>query len=145
EVGAGEVATGVAIAARIERLERALVDLVADLHDAAGHEEARVPRVAGGDDAVEEIDALEDEVDEIARSADPHEIARPVVGEKRRRDIDDAPHEVRSLAHRDAADRVAGEIEARDLARRALAKLVVRAALNDSEERLVALAGVRSA
>jgi len=96
--------------------------------------EQPVAGVAGRDDAVEQVDAGRHRLDEVARGADAHQVAR-AVGRQLRRELGDRlPHSLGRLADREAAEGVAVEAERRDLGGRAAAQLEVEAALDDAEQ-----------
>ncbi len=76
QVGAGEGAAGVAVAAFIDR---APVPGKAGIHQvqpALGGEGGIVPRQAGGQDAIEDIHAAGNAVDQVLGSANAHQVTR---------------------------------------------------------------------
>ena len=89
--------------------------------------------------AVEHVDAHANAAHERGRVANAHEVARLVLGHvfgnQRRQRLE---HGLVVLAHRVAADAVAGEVAALlQVAQRAQAQVQMHAALNDAKERLV--------
>ena len=80
QIGAGEVATAVALAGLIDwpRIARELGPLDAEL-SLEGKESASTG-VSGGKDAIEEVVAAPNGKDQILRFSDPHEIAGPLLG-----------------------------------------------------------------
>src|SRR6267142_1385709 len=82
EIGAREARARLATTFGIEGALRARVLRVPDVHGPFARERHPVPRVPGGQDAVEEIDAAGDAVQEIAWGAHAHEIPRPLRGQR---------------------------------------------------------------
>src|SRR6185295_15558649 len=74
EVGARVVATGVAGAGRIERTHVRVVRAVPDVDDTCRREQVAVAGMARGNDAVEQVHAAQHGLDDVLRTADPHEI-----------------------------------------------------------------------
>jgi len=91
-------------------------------------------------DAIEEIDASRDCIQDILRPADAHQIPRPVVGQEVSRHIEGLAELVACLADAHTPDRVTIEFELAKLASALRAKVGVRPALDDPEKRLVAAA-----
>ena len=91
---------------------------------------------AGRQDAVEHVDPRLDHLEDPFRVADPHEVARLVRREQRRRPVGRLEHHVAVLADREPADRVAVEADRGDLLDRPAAQLRVDAALADAEAQL---------
>ena len=81
EVGAAHGAAGVAGALGVGRARVGAVAGVADGQPAPRGEQLAVARVAGGQHAVEHVDAARDAFDEVLRRADAHQVARPVRGQ----------------------------------------------------------------
>ncbi len=86
-------------------------------------------RGARRQDAVEHVDPGLDHLEDPFGVADPHEVARLVGREQRRRPVGRLEHHVAVLADREPADRVAVEADRSDLLDRAAAQLRVDAAL----------------
>ena len=95
-----------------------------------------VAAVAGRHHAIEHVDAAPDRFQEIVRRADPHQIARAVRRQRRRRLFDDLKHDILRLADRQAADGVAVKADIDQLERALLAQGDVVAALHDAEQRI---------
>ena len=112
---------------------------VADLDVPVAREQPTVARVAGGQHAVEHVDAVADRFDDVLRRADAHQVARAIDGEPRRDMRFDAPHLLLRLADRQAADRIAVEADAAELRQRLLAQVLEHAALDDPEQRVGAV------
>ena len=79
--------------------------------DAVPREQLAVARVARRQDAVEQIDAAGDALDEIVGHPGPHQISRLVGRQLRRGVADDVVHDVDRLTDAQAADRVALEAD----------------------------------
>ena len=77
-----------------------------------------------------------DHAQDPLRVADPHEVARLLGRQQRRRPAGRLEHLLAALPHREPAERVAVEVERRDLLDRAAAQLRVGRALRDPEEEL---------
>ena len=84
-----------------------------------------------------------DRADQIGRRADAHQVARLFLGQQRHDAVERRQHDLLPLAHRQAADRVAGKIHGDQLLRRARAQLRVRPTLHDREQRLSGLGYLR--
>src|SRR5713101_5271373 len=134
QVGAGERPAGVAAApgvggARVPRVTRRL-----DLQPPPAGEEQAVARDAGGQHAVEQVDACDPAQEEVVGRADANTVARLVRRQERRGVRDAFPHLRRVLADREAAQRVAGQVERGDLGGVPLAQLAVEPSLDDPEQ-----------
>src|SRR5262249_45354440 len=110
---------------------------VVDADLAAHGEEGAAAAVAGGDHAVEHVDAAFDGGEDVLGEADAHQVAGVVLGQVGRGGGDDLLQEVEAFADAHAADGVAVEVEARDLLRAALAEVGEGRALDDAEEELL--------
>ncbi len=86
--------------------------------------------------AVEHVHPGLDHLEDPLGVADPHEVARPVGRHLRRRGVGRLEHRRAVLADREAADRVAVEVELGDLLGRPPPQLGVGAALADPEAEL---------
>src|SRR6185295_4296510 len=75
QVGAREIATGVAGAGRIERPRVGVVGGVADVHHALRGEQVTVARMARRHHAVEHVDTAQHGCDDVLRASDAHQIA----------------------------------------------------------------------
>ena len=89
---------------------------------------------AGGQDAVEHVDAAGDGTDQVGGLADAHEVARAIVGQQRAGRVERGEHELLRLAHGQAADRVAVEADLDQALGRARSLGRVGAALDDAEQ-----------
>src|SRR3954469_13707955 len=132
-VAAGEAWTGF-----FERAVVALVDVVAEAEGAGIGEGHRVAAVASGQDAIEQVDAAADGVEQILRRADTHEVPRLFGGHRRTNDVENSVHFFGRFAAAQSADGVAGEIELGQLPSAPDAELGIEAALNYCESGLVA-------
>ena len=137
-----QVGARVASAARAAAalgVDGARVVAVARLLDdqrAAPRERLAVARVARRQHAVEHVDARADRDEEIARRADPHEVARPLRVEVRRHLGQGCVHRLDGLADREAAEREAVERERAELVGVRAPEVDVRAPLHDAEHGL---------
>src|SRR6266704_2480430 len=134
QVAAREMRARVAPAALIERVRIVAIAGVADLDVAAAGEEPAIAGVARRQHAVEHVDSGRDRLDDILGRADAHEIARLVGGEPRRGVGEDPALVALGLAHREPADRVAVETDARQTREGFVAQALDHAALDDAEE-----------
>src|SRR5690349_17745544 len=97
-----------------------------------------MPRQASWQDTIEDVDAAQDAVDQILRRADSHQVARFVFGKKWLHHVQHSVHLFFGLAHRQSADGDAGRVERSDEFGGGSSKVRLNAALNDSEQGLVA-------
>ena len=137
EIGAREMAAGVAGALRVERARVVAMARIADLEIAVAGEEPAVTRVARRQHAVEEVDARRDRLDQIFRRAHAHQVARPLFGQPRAGE--NAPAVLLRFADREAADGVAVEADVDQALDRRRAQLRMDAALDDAEQRVRAI------
>ena len=84
--------------------------------------------------AIEHVDAARDALDQVIRRADAHEIARLIRREIGLARFDRREHIRLRLAHREAAERVARQVEPRERLRAFPAQKRVGAPLNDAEQ-----------
>lgn len=146
QIGATEMAAGVAIAIGVEGAIVALIFGVLDDDFADGCVEQAIARGAGGQNAVEHIDAGEGAGHEVDGGANAHQVAGTVGGEQRRAVGDAFVHVLGRLAHAVAAERVAGQVEGADFFDVAAAQIFEQAALDNAEEGTVfALPGALTA
>ena len=135
EVGAAVVAAGVAVAGGVEWAGVGFVAGVADAEQALAGEQMAVARVAGGHDAVEQVDSFGHGLDDVLRSADSHQVARAVRRHPRGAMAHHARHLLLGLAHRKPADGIAGKTEFKQAGERPVPQFGVHAALDDAEQR----------
>src|SRR5438128_4740765 len=133
QVAAREMRAGVAPAALIERARVVAIAGVADFDVAAAGEEPAVAGVARRQHAVEHVDSGRDRLDDVLGRADAHEIARLVLGKPRRGVGEDPALVALGLAHREPADRVALETDARQTRKGVLTHALDDYALGDAE------------
>ena len=136
QIGAAEVAAGVAGAAQVERAVVVAVAAVADLDVALGREQPAVARVAGRHHAVEHVDAGLDAVEQVFRRAHAHQVARLVGRQPWCGVAQHAQHLGLGLAHRQAADRVAVEADVGQAGCRLVAQRLEHPTLHDAEQRI---------
>ena len=67
-------------------------------------ERGAIPAHARGRDAVEQVDAAPDSLDEVLGKADPHQVARPIARERLAHHVEDLVHRGFFLADGKAAD-----------------------------------------
>jgi hypothetical protein len=92
-----------------------------------------VAREAGGQHAVEQVDAQPDRLDDPDRIAEAHEVARLTVGEVRERGGQRLEHGLAGLAHGQAAHRVPVEPDGHGALGALVPEGAVGAALQDPE------------
>ena len=108
-------------------------------------EQMTVARVPGRHDAVEEVDAASNTLDDVARCADAHQIARLVLRRVRQDDIKNMVHDLGAFADGQTADRVARQIKFGDRLHVLDAQVIIGAALIDAEQQLMRIDGIRQA
>ena len=102
-----------------------------------------VAGVAGGHDAVEHVHAREHAVDQVFGCAHAHQITRLARRQLRCNVSEHSPHVFFGLAHTQAADGVAGQIQCGQADQRLVAQALEHAALNDAEQRIRVLAALK--
>src|SRR5688572_2696587 len=144
QIRAAEVTAGVASTRFIERPQVVPVAGVPELDRAMAREDPAVARVAGGQHAIEHIDACGDRFDDILGRADTHQVTR-FIGRKPRSDVrEHALHVGLGLTDRQSADRIAVEAYRDEAGERAVAKTLVHSALDDPEQCVARLGRVPS-
>src|SRR5579871_6661054 len=136
DVGAAEARARRARATVLERPLVARESGVAKVEPPLARERAAGARGARREDAVEHVDAARDHLEHSFRVADPHEVARLLLGEERCGSAGRLEHPVAILPHAEPADRVRVEVERDELLGRAAAELFVEAALRDRKAEL---------
>src|SRR3954447_23846668 len=139
--GAGLTVTG-----GIERLGRAFQPRPPHINSAVRQPGGRAPArgggprgraVAGGSNAVEEIDSPRNSLQQIGRKANSHKITGDLYGQCRLQEFENVMHHRLRLSHRQTSDGNAGPGSTVERAlERAHAQLVVDAALHDGPESL---------
>ena len=129
-------AAGVAAAGLVDRPGIGLVASVADAQVTEAGEQMAVAGVARGHHAVEHVDAAGHALDQVFGRAHAHQVARFVCRQPVRGVRHDAQHLVLGLAHADAANRVARQVERGQRFDRLLAQVLKHAALDDAEQRV---------
>ena len=94
----------------------------------------------GSDNAIEQVDSLQRQVNQVLRHADSHQVPRPPGRQQRSRHLDNPPHVLRRLTDTHAPDGVAWEIELEQLASGLLPEIIEATALDDTKERLFRIA-----
>src|SRR5579862_6190058 len=136
QVGAAETRAGGAVARLVQGSVVSGVPGVAEIDaPGPGHRTAGA-RGTRRQYAVEHVHAGLDHLEDALDVADTHEVARLVLRHHRRSLVGGGEHRLPVLADREPADRVAVEVELRDLLGRAAAELWVGAALGDAESQL---------
>ena len=143
DIGAAVALADRAVAFRVDWGIVQLIFCVVDVDDALPGEQVAVARIAAGHDAVEQVDAAVDRLDNVDRCANPHQVARLVLGHIGFNLLDDVVHHRRRLAHRQTADGVAVAVDLRNLLHVLDAQIVKGGALVDAEQHLVRVDGVR--
>jgi len=92
DVGTGEMTAGVTGTSGVNRLAAGDIGSIQEIDPSIGSEGGIMAGEAGGEDAIEHINAKGNAVDQIFRGANPHEIAGFFSGEEL---IDDLNHGVR--------------------------------------------------
>ena len=118
----------------IERARIVGMARVAQVDRAATREGEPMTAVAGGQHAIEHVDAAADRFQQILRRANAHQIARLVGGQRRCDLVDNAEHDLLRLADREPADRIAGKADADEGTGALGAQRRVVAALHDAEQ-----------
>ena len=142
QIGAREVAAGVAAAGLVQRRLVFLVLGVLDLDVAKTGEQPAIAGVTRRHDAVEHVDAVRHARHQVFRRAHAHQVMR-LVGRQARTHVGQHAHHVfLRLADGQAADGDAGEIDLFQLGQRFVAQHFEHAALHDAEQRIRVLAAV---
>ena len=100
-----------------------------------------VAGVAAGHDAIEEVHAAGDGLDDVAGSADAHQVTDLILGHIGLDRADHLVHHLSGLTHSEAADGVAVQVQVSDLLHVLHAQVGEGAALIDAEEQLVGVDG----
>ena len=137
-VRAREGLAGIAIAGLINRSLIARKSCVHQVETSLGRKRGVMPRQAGRQDAIEDVDAAQDAVDQVFGRTDSHQVARLVLGQQRRDHIQHGVHLVFGFAHRQAPDGNPGRIERSDKLSGFSPQVRVDAALHNPEQSLVA-------
>ena len=143
QIGAGEMAAGIAAACLVEWREIVPVTRIAQFDDAAPGEQPAIAGITRGQHAIEEINAGGNGVDDILRRSDPHQVAWPVGGQLRRGVPENAQHVGFGFTHRQPADRITVETDLPQSLKRFVAQRLVHSSLHDAKER-VRIAGMRT-
>src|SRR4029079_13120033 len=112
---------------------------ILDVETSFAREELPVPGVAGGQDAIEEVDAATHTLNEIDRRADTHQITRSVLRQQRRSQLGDVVHQRNRLADAETANGIGLKSNRARLVHALGPKVGERSALNDSELRLAVI------
>src|ERR1700682_5357227 len=126
--------TGEAKASLLERRRVVGVGRVGDVDATSPHQRGPGPRQARRPDAVEEVHANRNCIEQLGLAANPHQVARLVGGELTRDHPDEVPAQLARLAQAQAADGMAREPQPLDDPRALAPKLRVEAALDDAEK-----------
>ena len=100
-----------------------------------------VAGVAAGHNAVEQVNASGNRLDNVAGSSDPHEVPGFLSRHMGFHRADDPVHILRRFSHGQAADGVAVQIQVGDLLHVLHPEFIVDAALVDAEQQLVFVDG----
>ena len=145
DVGAGVALAGGAVAGQADGAGILHVLLVEEVDLTLPGEEVAVAGVAGGHDAVEEVHAHVDGLQDVAGCPHAHEVAGLILGHMRLHGVDDAVHLLGGFTDRQAADGVALAGDLGDLVHMLDTEILVGTALVDAEEHLVAVNGLGEA
>ena len=108
EIAAGIGGAGLAVALRVERLGRPLERGAADVDPAGRQPRGAVPAVPRGGDAVEQVHAARDSLEQIRRKSDSHKITGDLARQAGLEQLEHAVHHRLRLADREPADGDAG-------------------------------------
>jgi hypothetical protein len=136
QVGASEIAAGEAVAVFFDGAEVRFVSAGFNADAAFAGEGGAVSGDAGGQDAIEHVDAASDEFDHLGGRAEAHGVARLVGGKMRFGDFDGAKHFGFRFADANPADGVTVEFEGDERFGAFFAEMWVDAALDDAEDHL---------
>jgi len=145
DVGAGVVAAGGAVAGQADGAGILHVLLVEEVDLTLPGEEVAVAGVSGGHDAVEEVHAHVDGLQDVAGCPHAHEVAGLILGHMRLHGVDDAVHLLGGLTHGQTTDGVALAGDLGDLMHMLDTEILVGTALVDAKEHLVAVNGLGKA
>nr|GEU28151.1 hypothetical protein [Tanacetum cinerariifolium] len=136
QIRAREIAAGVARAGGVQRLLVLLVARVLDLDVAKARKQPAVAGVPGRHHAVEHVHAVRHAGHQVFRRAHAHQVVRLVGRQFRAHVLQHAHHVFLRLAHRQAADGQAGEVDFFQARQRFVAQVFKHAALDDAEQRV---------
>src|SRR5207253_7421767 len=125
-----------AAAVLLQRRLVARIACVLEVEPAFPGQRGAGPSEPGRQHAVEHVDPPLDYLEHAVRVADSHEVAGVTRRQQLSRPTDGLEHQVAVLADREPAERIAVEVERRDLVDGAGAQLDVGAALGDPEQEL---------
>ena len=145
EIGAGEIFAGEAITVFFDGAEVGFVSAGFDADAAFAGEGGAVAGDAGGEDAIEHVNAARDEFDHLGGRAETHRVARLLGGKKRFGDFDGAKHFGFGFADADAADGVAIKFEGNEGLGAFFAEVGSDAPLNDAKDHLTGSTGLFAA
>ena len=117
DVGAREGFAGVAVAGVVNGTGVAGEVCVHHVEAAFGRERGMVTREAGGEDAIEDVHAAGDAVDQVFGSPDAHQVARLVFGQEGSHHVEHVVHFGFRLADGETAEGDAGRPEGSDILR----------------------------
>lgn len=140
DVGARERAAGVAIAGLVNGTAVAGEGGVHQVETSLHREGGVMTRQPRRQDAVEDVHAAGDAVDQVFGRPDAHQVARLVFGKQRGHDVEHCVHLGFGLADGESANGDSGRPEGGDELGRLRSKVRADAALDDSEEGLVGAA-----
>ena len=139
----GKSGAGVAVAAGFNRAIFADKSAVSEPDRAGAGEGIGIAAIAGGQRAIEHINARRDGNGNVAGETDAHQVARFMSREHGRRLLQYRLHRLKPFAHRQAAKRITGKIQGDQTFGAAVSERRVRSPLYDAEERLIVWPCVR--
>ena len=92
-----------------------------------------MPPRTGGQHAIKHVNPARHRLQQILRRANPHEIAGPVLGQFRRRELNRLQHQLLAFAHRQSANGIAFKANIPKPRRTRVAKLFIHAPLHNAE------------
>ena len=137
DVGPGVVAAGIAVAVRVQGREVLGVLRVAHHQAAVVGKHGAVAGHAGGQHAVEHVHAPQHALDQAVRGAHAHQVAGLALGHVGHHLLQHVVHDLLGLAHGQAADAEARQVQPGHLPGALDAQVAVERPLHDAEQCLV--------
>ena len=138
DIGARESLASIAVTRLIQRTFIAGKSRIHQVEASFGRESGVMARETGWQDAVKDVDAAQNAVDQILGRANTHQVARLVLGQVRLHHVEHGVHFLLGLPDREAADGDTGRIERSDEFSGSNSKVRLNAALYNPKEGLVA-------
>lgn len=137
QIGFRVMGAGIAIAVWVQRREVFFVLGPLDIDPSLARHQSPVPGEAGGQDAVEHVDAILDPFEDVIDGPNPHEVARLLRGQKADRVLHHPEADVFGFPDGSPADGIPGEIHFGELLGGVVTQVLEFPALDDAKQGLV--------